>query len=233
LTSSRYSESSHRNLRLPPTSSRSPSRSPPPVRPRSPSSRFPLAVRLGLTRRLALRLHHILFASLPALPARTIHSAPVAPSSPDSTPEMVAVPSGHLTYLEPPRPSQLVYREGARSLPPVFSFLLFLLLFSSSSHFASSSEVAKLIPVSTECTQCFDTQDGPQGIDVCLSCFNGACPPALASSSSPSQAGDDAKSGSANGHGRNHYERTGHRVVVNIRRRRKPQAEMKRNKRVR
>jgi hypothetical protein len=30
----------------------------------------------------------------------------------DPTDAMVAVPSGHLTYLEPPRPSQLVYREG-------------------------------------------------------------------------------------------------------------------------
>ncbi|KAG5643673.1 hypothetical protein DXG03_000504 [Asterophora parasitica] len=26
-----------------------------------------------------------------------------------------------------------------------------------------------------ECTQCFDSQDSPLGIDVCLSCFNGAC----------------------------------------------------------
>ena len=27
-----------------------------------------------------------------------------------------------------------------------------------------------------ECTQCFDSQDMPTGIDLCLSCFNGACP---------------------------------------------------------
>ncbi|GAA6027092.1 hypothetical protein JCM8097_006105 [Rhodosporidiobolus ruineniae] len=106
---------------------------------------------------------------------------------------MVAVPAGHLTYLEPPRPSQLVYRE--------------------------------------ECTQCFDTQDLPTGIDVCLSCFNGSCPPPLASSSGPSSAGDDANKGAVHGHGRHHFETTGHRVVVNIRRRRKPQAELKRNKR--
>ncbi|KZT42965.1 ubiquitinyl hydrolase [Sistotremastrum suecicum HHB10207 ss-3] len=26
-----------------------------------------------------------------------------------------------------------------------------------------------------ECTQCFDNQDGEEGIDVCLSCFNGGC----------------------------------------------------------
>ncbi|GAA5885465.1 hypothetical protein JCM6882_009629 [Rhodosporidiobolus microsporus] len=107
---------------------------------------------------------------------------------------MVAVPAGHLTYLEPPRPSQLVYRE--------------------------------------ECTQCFDTPSHPLGIDVCLSCFNGACPPPLAPSSAPSAAGDEAKQGSANAHGRNHFGRTGHRVVVNIRRRRKEVTpEMKRSKR--
>ncbi|KAF8632371.1 hypothetical protein AX15_001905 [Amanita polypyramis BW_CC] len=27
-----------------------------------------------------------------------------------------------------------------------------------------------------ECTQCFDNQDLPRGIDLCLSCFNGSCP---------------------------------------------------------
>ncbi|KAF8628847.1 hypothetical protein AX17_005907 [Amanita inopinata Kibby_2008] len=27
-----------------------------------------------------------------------------------------------------------------------------------------------------ECTQCFDTHDLPDGIDLCLNCFNGACP---------------------------------------------------------
>ncbi|KAM6495283.1 hypothetical protein JOM56_009906 [Amanita muscaria] len=27
-----------------------------------------------------------------------------------------------------------------------------------------------------ECTQCFDNQDLPAGIDLCLTCFNGACP---------------------------------------------------------
>ena len=27
-----------------------------------------------------------------------------------------------------------------------------------------------------ECTLCFDGQDSPEGIDVCLSCFNGSCP---------------------------------------------------------
>ncbi|KAI9270887.1 hypothetical protein BY458DRAFT_436115 [Sporodiniella umbellata] len=26
-----------------------------------------------------------------------------------------------------------------------------------------------------ECTQCFDSQDEPEGIDVCLTCFNGGC----------------------------------------------------------
>ncbi|PFH46693.1 hypothetical protein AMATHDRAFT_7506 [Amanita thiersii Skay4041] len=27
-----------------------------------------------------------------------------------------------------------------------------------------------------ECTQCFTNQDAPQGIELCLTCFNGACP---------------------------------------------------------
>ena len=27
-----------------------------------------------------------------------------------------------------------------------------------------------------ECTQCFDNQDLPSGIELCLICFNGACP---------------------------------------------------------
>ncbi|GAA5848588.1 hypothetical protein JCM8547_004563 [Rhodosporidiobolus lusitaniae] len=78
-----------------------------------------------------------------------------------------------------------------------------------------------------ECTQCFDIQDLPTGIDVCLSCLNGACPPPLSPSSGPSQAGEEAKKGGVNAHGRTHYERSGHRVVVNVRRRRKPQGEVK------
>lgn len=56
-----------------------------------------------------------------------------------------------------------------------------------------------------ECTLCFDDQDGPNGIDVCLLCFNGAC--------------------TGNGdreHSRLHYEKTQHALVVNIRRTRRP-----------
>lgn len=73
----------------------------------------------------------------------------------------------------------------------------------------------------TECTQCFDAHDSAAGVDVCLHCFNGGCPPAINGVES------------ANGHGRLHFERTGHRVVVNIQRRRKPASELRRNKRVR
>ncbi|GJN88584.1 hypothetical protein Rhopal_001550-T1 [Rhodotorula paludigena] len=58
-----------------------------------------------------------------------------------------------------------------------------------------------------------------EGIDVCLHCFNGSCPPALNGVES------------SNAHGRLHFERTGHRVVVNIQRRKKPASEMKRAKR--
>ncbi len=56
-----------------------------------------------------------------------------------------------------------------------------------------------------ECTLCFDDQDGPNGIDVCLLCFNGAC--------------------TGNGdreHSRLHFEKTQHSLVVNVRRTRKP-----------
>lgn len=78
-----------------------------------------------------------------------------------------------------------------------------------------------LIFSGAECTQCFDSHDLPAGIDVCLSCFNGACPPEINGVAS------------ANAHGRSHYEKTGHAVVVNVQRRRKPQsAEAKKSKRV-
>ncbi|KPV75875.1 uncharacterized protein RHOBADRAFT_35647 [Rhodotorula graminis WP1] len=66
-----------------------------------------------------------------------------------------------------------------------------------------------------ECTQCFDTHDLPAGIDVCLTCFNGACSPL----------------GSVNGHGRAHFDKSGHRVVVNIQRCKKPASERRRSKR--
>ncbi|CAO1637383.1 unnamed protein product [Parajaminaea phylloscopi] len=58
-----------------------------------------------------------------------------------------------------------------------------------------------------ECTLCFDDQDGPNGIDVCLLCFNGGC--------------------TGNGdreHARLHFLKTGHALVANVKRRRKPRA---------
>lgn len=58
-----------------------------------------------------------------------------------------------------------------------------------------------------ECTLCFDDQDGPHGIDVCLLCFNGGC------------TGNDDRA-----HSRLHYQKTGHTLVVNVKRTRKPQA---------
>ncbi|ORY78486.1 ubiquitinyl hydrolase [Leucosporidium creatinivorum] len=63
-----------------------------------------------------------------------------------------------------------------------------------------------------ECTQCYDDQDMPEGTDVCLHCFNGACP-----------------STSTNRHGLLHFQKTGHSVVVNIKRRRKPVVKSKRD----
>lgn len=56
-----------------------------------------------------------------------------------------------------------------------------------------------------ECTLCFDDHDGPNGIDVCLLCFNGGC------------TGNRDRE-----HSRLHYEKTQHALVVNVRRTRRP-----------
>lgn len=55
-----------------------------------------------------------------------------------------------------------------------------------------------------ECTLCFDDQDGAEGIDVCLTCFNGGC-----------------TNNGEREHARLHYGKTGHALVVNVKRRRK------------
>ncbi|KAF2670937.1 ubiquitin thiolesterase [Microthyrium microscopicum] len=54
-----------------------------------------------------------------------------------------------------------------------------------------------------DCTQCFDSIDSPAGLDVCLFCYNGGC------------------AGERN-HSLLHSEATGHPLVVNIKRTRKP-----------
>ncbi|KAF7327777.1 Ubiquitin carboxyl-terminal hydrolase [Mycena kentingensis (nom. inval.)] len=54
-----------------------------------------------------------------------------------------------------------------------------------------------------ECTQCFDNQDGPLGIEVCLGCFNGGC------------TGDRH-------HMRTHLQKSGHRFTLNVKRKPKP-----------
>ncbi|KAJ1030367.1 hypothetical protein NDA16_001276 [Ustilago loliicola] len=62
-----------------------------------------------------------------------------------------------------------------------------------------------------ECTLCFDDQDEPNGIDVCLLCFNGGC-----------NGNKDRE------HSRLHFEKTQHALVLNIRRTRRltpPKAE--------
>ncbi|KAG2136349.1 uncharacterized protein EDB93DRAFT_1169370 [Suillus bovinus] len=51
-----------------------------------------------------------------------------------------------------------------------------------------------------ECTQCFDNQDGPMGIDVCLVCFNGSC-------LDPDR-----------NHTRHHTLRLGHAFTLNVKR---------------
>ncbi|KAI0075716.1 ubiquitinyl hydrolase [Panus rudis PR-1116 ss-1] len=57
-----------------------------------------------------------------------------------------------------------------------------------------------------ECTQCFDNQDQPLGIDVCLQCFTGGCL-------------DRERH-----HMRTHVSKTGHAFTLNIKRRLKPSA---------
>ncbi|KAL1706044.1 hypothetical protein EV121DRAFT_257779 [Schizophyllum commune] len=55
-----------------------------------------------------------------------------------------------------------------------------------------------------ECTQCFDNQDSPSGIDVCLSCFNGGCL-------------DPGRH-----HARTHAQRLGHSFTLNVKRKARP-----------
>lgn len=52
-----------------------------------------------------------------------------------------------------------------------------------------------------ECTQCFSSQDGPDGINVCLSCFNGGC------------TGTDSKN-----HSVAHFDHFKHPFALNIKR---------------
>ncbi|UZJ55014.1 hypothetical protein CBS101457_004334 [Exobasidium rhododendri] len=59
-----------------------------------------------------------------------------------------------------------------------------------------------------ECTLCFDDQNGPSGVDVCLTCFNGSC------------TGNVDRD-----HSSLHYTKSGHNLVVNIQRRKKLQPE--------
>ncbi|WVQ75481.1 hypothetical protein IAR50_005106 [Cryptococcus sp. DSM 104548] len=56
-----------------------------------------------------------------------------------------------------------------------------------------------------ECTLCFDDQDTPEGILVCLTCFNGGC------------------FGQGRAHAQLHYKKTGHELGVVIKRTRKEQ----------
>ncbi|KAI0292227.1 ubiquitinyl hydrolase [Multifurca ochricompacta] len=58
-----------------------------------------------------------------------------------------------------------------------------------------------------ECTQCFDTQDDPLGIDVCLTCFNGGC------------------LSQERHHAHTHYKKTGHSLALNVKRRPRPKPE--------
>ncbi|EGG04845.1 uncharacterized protein MELLADRAFT_37211 [Melampsora larici-populina 98AG31] len=58
-----------------------------------------------------------------------------------------------------------------------------------------------------ECTQCFDSQDSPSGIDVCLQCFNGGC-------ASPDHH-----------HAKHHAINQNHSLALNIKRISKPKSQ--------
>lgn len=55
-----------------------------------------------------------------------------------------------------------------------------------------------------ECTQCFDNQDSPSGVDVCLACFNGGCL-------------DPGRH-----HARTHVQRAQHPFTLNVKRKARP-----------
>ncbi|CAG8630491.1 11437_t:CDS:10 [Funneliformis caledonium] len=72
---------------------------------------------------------------------------------------------------------------------------------ASCSHFSSAN---LKIPTDSsrihkeECTLCFDSQDLPPGIDVCLTCFNAGC------------------NSSERHHAETHYQKTNHPLVLNV-----------------
>ncbi|KAF9445641.1 ubiquitinyl hydrolase [Macrolepiota fuliginosa MF-IS2] len=58
-----------------------------------------------------------------------------------------------------------------------------------------------------ECTLCFDGQDSPTGVDVCLICFNGGC------------------LDSTRQHAKLHFDKTQHGFTLNVKRKLKPNAQ--------
>ncbi|TEB19535.1 ubiquitin carboxyl-terminal hydrolase 14 [Coprinellus micaceus] len=58
-----------------------------------------------------------------------------------------------------------------------------------------------------ECTQCFDDQDSPSGLEVCLTCFNGGC------------------LSSDRHHAQNHILKTSHNFTLNVKRTPKPSSK--------
>ena len=68
-----------------------------------------------------------------------------------------------------------------------------------------------------ECTLCFDDQDGPNGIDVCLDCYNGGC---CAASKEKGGIDNDRQ------HSQMHHDKTRHTsIVINVKRRLKKKEE--------
>ncbi|KAJ1659448.1 ubiquitin C-terminal hydrolase Ubp14 [Dispira simplex] len=65
---------------------------------------------------------------------------------------------------------------------------------------ASFLPVHQPVVYKDECTLCFDTQDAPGGVDVCLTCFNGGC------------------TSEERHHGVAHHQKTTHPLALNIKR---------------
>lgn len=91
---------------------------------------------------------------------------------------------------------------------------------SSCSHTGNSSHVRappKNTPIhKDECTQCFHTNEFEGGVNVCFNCFNGSCLNLMEAHNSQLE---------NNTHTTKHFTLTNHPVIVNLRKREKPQEQ--------
>jgi len=97
------------------------------------------------------------------------------------------------TQLSPPRPSQQIHKEECT------------LCFDDQVSLLSFDQILTDYLNHTSLSFSLGYQDGPNGIDVCLFCFNGSCP-----------------STSDRSHSLLHFKKTDHPLVVNVKRKLKP-----------